>query len=443
MTLIGTSPNIIASRLHAEYAGKPFTMFDFLPVGAAVTAVGVLYLAIAWRLLPERTPTGSSGAEQGLGVQAYIAELRFRPGSPMIGATVGDLERLGGGDLTVVAIQRGKGQVYVPGEHWRFLAGDVIVLETDPKTLQKVLAEGELEQAAKPESQAEPWEEFALMESVITPQSPLVGRSVEDFRLRSRYGVNMLAVGRGGRQYLTQVQRMALQGGDVVVLQGPRHTLPEVVAALEGIPLAYPSTTVSRKRRSDFSIPILAAAIILMSLGMVPVSVGFFGAAVVLLLTRHITIREAYEAIDVPILFLLACLIPVSDALQNTGATKVIADAIGVAAGGLPAPALVVLMLAAAMALTPVLNNAATVLVMAPIAVSLARSLAINPDALLMAVAIGAACDFLTPIGHQCNTLVMGPGGYRFGDYWRLGLPLSLLVLVVGSGAILAVWPVR
>lgn len=442
MTLIGTSPNIIVSRLRLEIIGRPFTMFDFLPVGAAVAVVGVLYLALAWRLLPDRRPSGTATADR-LTIQEYIAELRFRPGSPMVGRTVGDLERLGGGDLTVVAIQRGRGQVYVPAEHWPFLADDVIVLETDPRTLRKVLAEAELELAAKPESQAEPWEEFALMEAVITPQSPLVGRSVEDFRLRSRYGVNMLAVGRGGRQYLTRVRRMVLQGGDVVVLQGPRHTLPEAVVALEAIPLAYPTASVRRKRRRDFSLVILAAAIVLMSLELVPVSVGFFGAAVVLMLTRHISIREAYEAVDVPIVVLLACLIPVSDAIHHTGATQVIADGIGIVADRLPGPAIVVVMLAAAMALTPVLNNAATVLVMAPIAASLADRLHLNPDALLMAVAIGAACDFLTPIGHQSNTLVMGPGGYRFGDYWRLGLPLSLIVLVVGSGAILLVWPVR
>ena len=442
MTLIGTSPNIIVSRLRLETIGRPFAMFDFLPVGAAVAAAGVLYLVLAWRLLPDRRPAGGATGAR-LTIQDYIAELRFRPGSPMIGRTVGDLERLGGGELTVVAIQRGRGQVYVPAEHWPFLATDIIVLETDPDTLRKVLAAAELELAAKPDSQSEPWEEFALMEAVITPQSPLVGRSVEEFRLRSRYGVNMLAVGRGGRQYLTRVRHMVLQGGDVVVLQGPRHTLPDVMAALEGIPLAYPTATLSRRRRRDFSLIILAVAIVLMSLEVVPVSVGFFGAAVVLMLTRHILIREAYEAIDVPIVFLLACLIPVSDALHHTGATQVIADTIGIVADRLPAPAIVVVMLAAAMALTPVLNNAATVLVMAPIAVRLAERLHLNPDALLMAVAIGAACDFLTPIGHQSNTLVMGPGGYRFGDYWRLGLPLSAIVLVVGSSAILLVWPVR
>lgn len=442
MTLIGTSPNIIVSRMRLEMTGRPFEMFDFLPVGAAVAAVGVLYLMVGWRLLPERRPSSSAPDERSL-IQDYMVELRFAPESPLIGGTVGDLERLGGGNLTVATILRGKGQAYVPAGHWRFLAEDVVVVETDPKTLQTVLAHARMELAGKPEGDTEAWEELALLEAVIAPRSPLIGRSAEDFYLRSRFGVNLLAVGRAGRQYVTHIREMVLQGGDVIVLQGPRHSLPDTVTALGCIPLAYPSVSLTRKRGRDFSLLILAAAIVLMSLGMLPVSIGFFGAAVVLILTRHISLREAYEAIDVPIVVLLACLIPISDAIHQTGATEVIADAIGSAAVVLPPQALVVLMLAVAMMLTPVLNNAATVLVMAPIAISLAGRLGVNPDALLMAVAIGAACDFLTPIGHQCNTLVMGPGGYKFADYWRLGLPLSIIVLVVGSMAILLVWPVR
>lgn len=441
MTLIGTSPNIIVSRMRMELTGRAFSMFDFLPVGAAVAAVGVLYLVIAWRLLPERRASAGQPGERSP-VQDYMVELRFAPESKLVGGTVGDLERLGGGNLTVATLLRGKDQTYVPSEHWRLLADDILVVETDRQTLQTVLAAG-LELAAKPEGGPEPWEDIALLDAVIAPRSPLLGRSAADIRLRSRYGVNLLAVGRAGRQYVTHIRQMLLQGGDVIVLQGPRHTLPDAVSALGCIPLAYPVAPMEPARRRDFSLAILAAAILLMSLELVPVSVGFFGAAVALILTRHLSLHEAYEAVDVPIVVLLACLIPISDAIHATGATDVMAGALSGAALHLPREAIVVLMLATAMALTPVLNNAATVLVMAPIAVSLAHRLGLPADPLLMAVAIGAACDFLTPIGHQCNTLVMGPGGYKFADYWRLGLPLSLIVLVVGSGAILVIWPVR
>jgi di/tricarboxylate transporter len=186
---------------------------------------------------------------------------------------------------------------------------------------------------------------------------------------------------------------------------------------------------------------ILAAAMVLMALHLIPVAIAFFAAAVNLLVIRSLTLREAYEVIDWPILVMLGALIPVSDALRSTGATTVIAEWLSAASGALPPMGLLALLMLAAMAVTPFLNNAATVLVMAPIAASFAKEVGMNPDPFLMAVAIGAACDFLTPVGHQCNTLVMGAGGYRFGDYWRLGLPLSIMVVAIGTPLVAMVWP--
>jgi di/tricarboxylate transporter len=179
----------------------------------------------------------------------------------------------------------------------------------------------------------------------------------------------------------------------------------------------------------------------LVGLDLVPVAVAFFGAAVVLLALRALAMREAYETMEWSVLVLLGALIPVSDAIRTTGGTDLIAGWLAVVVQHLPVMGALALMMATAMAVTPFLNNAATVLMMAPIAASLAQRLELSPDPFLMAVAIGAACDFLTPIGHQCNTLVMGPGGYRFGDYARLGLPLTLIVLAVGVPMVALVWP--
>jgi di/tricarboxylate transporter len=179
----------------------------------------------------------------------------------------------------------------------------------------------------------------------------------------------------------------------------------------------------------------------LVAFNVLPVAVAFFSAAVVLLLVRSLPLRDAYTAVEWPILVMLGALIPVSDALRTTGGTDLIAGWLSAASQNLPPIGMLALMMVAAMAVTPFLNNAATVLVMAPIAAGFAKNLGYNADPFLMAVAIGAACDFLTPIGHQCNTLVMGAGGYRFGDYWRLGLPLSLMVVALGVPLIALVWP--
>jgi di/tricarboxylate transporter len=218
--------------------------------------------------------------------------------------------------------------------------------------------------------------------------------------------------------------------------------MPETLGELHSLPLAERDLSIGR-RASIFPVAVLAAALALVAFNLVPVAIAFFGAAVILLLAGSLTLREAYDAIEWPILIMLGALIPVSDALRTTGGTDLIAAGLSHASANLPAIGALALLLAAAMAVTPFLNNAATVLVMAPIAAGFAKNLGYNPDAFLMAVAIGAACDFLTPIGHQCNTLVMGPGGYRFGDYWRLGLPLSLIVLIVGVPLIAFFWPIK
>lgn len=440
MTLIGTSPNIIVSRMREEMTGEPFAMFDFFPVGAGIALAGVVFLTFGWRLLPERRPSTAS-AESQFTVRDYLTEVRFLPDSPLIGGTVGDLEAMLGGEATVATIIRDKGRRYIPGEHWRLLDDDIMVLEADPQNLPKLLSDARLEITSEIPEGGETWEEMTLIEAVVTPQSPLAGFTVEEFQLRSRYGVNLMAIGRAGRNFITRLRQMVLQVGDVMVLQGPRHSMLSVLANLRCLPLAYRNLAFDQPNRLDLSLPILGIAMALVAFEVVPVNVGFFGAAVILVLTRHITIQEAYEAIDWPIVIMLAALIPVSDAIQSTGTSEIIASGLAALAGRMPAAGTVTMMLLATMLITPFLNNAATVLVMAPIAMSLAHKLGLNPDILLMAVALGAACDFLTPIGHQCNTLVMGPGGYKFGDYWKLGLPLSLIVLVIGSGLLLLVWP--
>jgi di/tricarboxylate transporter len=286
-----------------------------------------------------------------------------------------------------------------------------------------------------------PSDEIGVTEAVITPDSPLVGSSAGQLKLFDRYAVNLLAVSRRGRRITHRLRQVKFRAGDVIVLRGNLAAMPETLGALHSLPLAERDLNIGRKT-SLLPVGVLATAMALVAFNLVPVAIAFFGAAVIVLLAGSLSLRDAYDAIEWPILIMLGALIPVSEALRTTGGTELIATWLSNTAAPLPGVGALAVLLAAAMAVTPFLNNAATVLVMAPIAASFAHRLGYNPDAFLMAVAIGAACDFLTPIGHQCNTLVMGPGGYRFGDYWRLGLPLSLIVLAVGVPLIALFWPI-
>jgi di/tricarboxylate transporter len=259
--------------------------------------------------------------------------------------------------------------------------------------------------------------------------------------LRERFGANLLAISRRGRPIRQRLRRVRLQSGDLVVLQCRQAAVADTLAELGCLPLAERNLGIGRTPKRAAAVAVLGLTVILVATGMVPVAIGFFGAAVAMTALKVVSLREAYEAIEWPILVLLGSLIPVSETLRTTGGTELIAGFLSEASQGLPPIGSLAMIMVAAMAVTPFLNNAATVLVMAPIGAGVAQQLGLSPDPFLMAVAVGAGSDFLTPIGHQCNTLVMGPGGYRFGDYPRLGVPLSLIILTLGTWLIVTFWP--
>jgi len=286
-------------------------------------------------------------------------------------------------------------------------------------------------------------DDIGVIEAVIGKDSPLAGHTAGHLRIHEASGVNIVAVSRKGERRTERLRDLVLCPGDVIVLQGSLSALPQRLRELGCLPLAERTLRLGNRKGALLPLAILGGAMALTAVGAVPVAVAFFAAAALVMLTGALPLREAYGSIDWPILIMLGALIPVSDSLRTTGVSEVIAGWLSAVAILLPAWAAVALVMVAAMAVTPFLNNAATVLVMAPIAATFAGELGYQPEAFLMAVAVGAGCDFLTPIGHQCNTLVMGPGGYRFGDYARLGAPLSLLVVLCGVPLILAVWPLR
>jgi di/tricarboxylate transporter len=441
MTLIGTSPNIIVSELRQELVGKPFAMFDFTPVGLGLSILGILFLAIAYPLLP-RDRRGESSLSEGIDIQDYVTEGRVGPKSSFAGETLRALRKKLPKEISVNAVVR-EGEKKVASQDTVLREDDRVILEGEPAALDEAVKTAglELEGDDRETRTEKPTEEIGTLEAVIGPGSLLIGNTAGRLALHDRFNVNMIAVSRSGDRLTERLRDIRLYAGDVIVLQGPLGAMSDVLRELGCLPLAEREIHLGTVRRGLVPIAVLAVAMILAGTGKLPVGVAFFGAGLAIILLGSLTVREAYSSVEWPLLVMIGALIPVSDAIRTSGGADLLASALADAAHMLPPWGAVMLIMAAAMALTPFLNNAATVLVMAPIAASFAHRLGFAPDAFLMAVAVGAGCDFLTPIGHQCNMLVFGPGGYKFGDYARLGAPLSVLVLLVGTPLILWVWP--
>ncbi|WP_332812338.1 SLC13 family permease [Sphingomonas sp.] len=444
ITLVGTSPNIIVSRVREEMTGQPFGMFDYAPVGLGLALTGLIFLRFGYRLLPsDRRAAPTLG--EALDISDYVTEARIPEASAAHGMTIAELKARIDDDIAITGVHRPDDSRAMPLPDVELHTGDVLLLEGEPEALERAIAKLGLELAGQHRAAVTETSsgDMGVIEAVVGANSLLVGQAAGRMVLHDRHGVNLLAVSRSGQRIVSRLRDIVLSPGDVIVLQGKLDTLPERLRDLGCLPLAERTLRFGKSTRGLVPIVILAGAMVLTALGYVPVAMAFFGAAALIMLTGALPVREAYDHIEWPILVMIGCLIPVSDALRTTGGTDLIATWLSGTASVLPAWGAVALILVAAMAVTPFLNNAATVLVMAPIAAEFAGNLGYRPEAFLMAVAVGAGSDFLTPIGHQCNTLVMGPGGYRFGDYARLGAPLSLLVVLVGVPLILMTWPLR
>ncbi|QOF72652.1 SLC13 family permease [Aminobacter sp. NyZ550] len=439
MTLVGTSPNIVVSRVRQDMTGDAFSMFDFTPVGAALAVAGLVFLVLFYWLLPIRT-RASASIHEALDVNNYVTEARLVADSTVVGKTLADLLKLGGSRAVVTSILRSRALHVTPFPDVVLREGDILLIEGAPEALDRIVTQSKLSVTGSRDSAGGKHAATAV-EAIIGENSTLIGGSAQRLALYDRFNVNLLAVSRKGERIQERLGAVILRLGDVVVLQGNPQTMPDILRELGCLPLAERPILLGSFRRGIVPLAILVAAMGATALGLLPVPLAFFIAAVAMVLFRVIPLREVYGAIDGPILVMLAALIPVSDSLRRTGATDIISAWLAEFASTLPPAGALTLIMVVAMAVTPFLNNAATVLVVAPIAAGFATTLGFRPEAFLMAVAIGAGCDFLTPIGHQCNTLVMGPGGYKFSDYPRLGLPLSLLVIVVAVPMLMLVWP--
>lgn len=442
VTLVGTAPNIIVAEVRQGIVGEPFAMFDYAPVGLALTLIALAFLAFGYRLLP-RDRQGATSMSAALAANAYATEVRAPEGWAPGSMTVSALGALGDGEVKIMALIRSGKRRLSPRGNVVVKAGDALLIEGEQQALEGFVSRAQMNliRDDRPVPIATASEEIAIVEAVIGRNSPLQGQSVRSSDLYGQHGINLLGVSRSGFQLTQHLRTAKLAPGDIILLQGAEQALPVALRALDLLPLAERQVQLGSVRRRFMPAVVLACAMTLVGLGLVPVAVAFFGAAVVIVALGGLKMREAYAALDGPLLVLIAALIPVSDAIQSTGGSDLIAGLLRHVFTGLPGVVAITGVMLASMAVTPFLNNAATVLIVAPIGATLAKQLGYNPDPFLMAVAVGAACDFLTPIGHQCNTLVMGPGGYKFSDYPRLGAPLSALVLITGPSLILLFWP--
>jgi len=442
-TLIGTPPNIIIASIRATHNGQPFGMFDFAPVGLGVAAAGVTFVAlIGWRLLPAREKAVDEN-EALYHVEDYITEVRLPEESPFVGLRLIDLETLGQGDVVVVALVRRKDRMLAPSGYLRLQAGDILILEADTAALQKIVEDAKLDAIGAAHMSLDNLrsDRVAVIEAVIAPGSQMEGRTARSLRLHSRFGLNMLGFARQGQRVAERLGRVRFAAGDVLLLQGDRSGISEAIATLGCLPLAAREIALHRQRLAPLTPAVFIVAILGVVAGILPPHIAFVAAAAALVIVGEINLREMYDSVDWPVIVLLAAMIPLGVALETTGATGVVSQPIIALQGHAPLWALLALLMVATMLLSDVMNNAATAVVMAPIGISIAQGLGVNADPFLMAVAVGASSTFLTPIGHQSNLLVMGPGGYRFSDYWRMGLPLDILIVAVAVPLIVMVWP--
>ncbi|HAD25428.1 MAG TPA: SLC13 family permease [Alphaproteobacteria bacterium] len=442
-TMIGTPPNVIIASYRQSVSGAPFGMFDFSPVGLAVAIGGLIFVAvIGWRLIPRARRTANVPS-QLFETDDYLTETRVPEDSGLIGKTVQEVEAFRDGNVEIVGRARGaSGAIFLPQNHV-IEAGDVIILRADTDALKKLIEEHDIDLVTESGGTAKllTSETNTLVEALVPHKSWLVGREVAALSRRVGERGAVIALSRRGAPLRERLRRQRFQVGDILLLQMRQDLMADTLLDLELLPLAHRDINLASSHRIGLAGLIFGGALAAGIAGLVSLPVAFIGAIIAFTLTGILSVRELYDNVDWPVIVLLGAMIPVGQALENTGTTLLVAEALVEWTRGLPLAVVLGLILVVTMFLSDVINNAATAVVMAPIAVGVANALGASIDPFLMAVAVGASCAFLTPIGHQSNTLVMGPGGYQFTDYWRMGLPLEILIVAISVPLILIVWP--
>ena len=444
ITLIGTPPNIVVAEYRGSVMGEPYHMFDFAPVGLAVAIVGVAYVAlIGWRLIPVARGKHNM-AKELFELGDYVAEVKVAETSAAIGQQVRDLDEITREhDVEIIGlVRRGERQ---PGMARRveIRKNDVLVLKAAPDGIETMVGALGLKYTRKNKAEDGVFsnDNASLLEVVVPTGARIEGRSAYSLRLMYRHGVTLLGVSRQGKRFTQRVRELEIKAGDILLLLGGGEQLEDIANWLGCLPLAERGLQVTQRQKAGLAVLIFGTAVLLASIGVLYLPIALGIAVVLMVLTGIIPVRQLYESVEWSVIVLLGSMIPIGMALESSGGTELIASGIVNAASGLSPSVVLAILMVVTMTLSDVMNNVATAVIAAPIAFNMANTLGVNPDPFLMSVAVAASCAFLTPIGHKNNTLIMGPGGYRFGDYWRMGLPLEILVIAIGVPMILWVWP--
>lgn len=439
-TLMGTPPNIIIASIRSNEVGEPFGMFDYTPVGIVIALSGILFISlIGWRFLPKRR---TSSIDHLFNIDNYVTELEVLKDSRIVGQQVRTLTKYLKPNTQVKGLIRNEKQLENLKLDEILLENDIIILETDAENLQAFMEDTHVALVGDKQFRegVDDTKHLTIIEAVVMGDSFLLGRTASSMRMRSRYDINLLAVARKEQPIHRRMDHVIFRTGDVLLLQGRTNLINNTISSLGCLPLAKRALRIGYKKKIPLALGIFIPSIIAIAFG-APVEISFSIAALLMVLLGVLPLKDLYTSIDWPIIVLLGAMIPMGVALETSGGAALIASVVLDFGKSFPPWAMILTVLVITMFLSDVINNAATVVLMAPIAISVAKGLDFSVDPFLMAVAIGASCAFLTPIGHQSNTLVMGSGGYKFSDYWRMGLPLEILIAAIGVPLIMHFWP--
>ena len=446
-TLIGTPPNLLVSQFREAETGEGFKMFDFLPVGGAVAIAGVAFIAlIGWRLIPRRDAEKSGDSREAL--RDYVAQLVLPESGGAVGKSLGEVVDAAS-NVTILAVERGGTRYYRTSRMIVLHAGDRLIIEASPDAMEEFRTDLGLAYPETREGEAEGDSRRArldaggrvLVEAVVPQRSRLIGRRGDRLFRGHEVDGMLLGILREGLTLREKLNTKRIRHGDVLLLLLPEDSVAAALDPRDLMALEGSATQVTKEHRLWAALLIFAGAIALTSMGVLTMPIALSVVLLLFVLGKVLSPEELYDHIDWPIIVLLGAMIPLGMALETTGGSALIASGLERLTSGYPPWVALSLLMIATMFMSDVLNNNATTILAAPVSIDLANQIGVNPDPFLMGVAVAASCAFLTPIGHQNNTLILGPGGYRFGDYWRLGLPLEIIVMLVSVPLLLIFFP--
>ena len=440
-TLIGTPPNILINSLLQQYTGEGFSMFDFTPLGVVLLACGICYMAFfGHKLLPNRKSGTLTEAYQ---VKEYITEIEILEGSPLHGRTISQsmLEREL--NMKVRALLRDRQKYPQPKRNRKLYAGDILFLEGDPEGILKVRKEKGIAVVAERDNPLPDTDKgkIVVVEASLTTTSDMVGKTLRQERFADTHGLRVLAIWRSGAPVVRKVDHVILRFGDVLLLQGSEEKVRHLgqghgFLVLGGVdPVSY------RPRRAPIAVITIIGVILLSVFGATPIVIAATLGALIMVLSRCLTVKEAYDSIDWPIILMIAGTLPLGHAMQNSGAAELLSNMIIGGVGSFGPWAVLGAVFLITFCLTEVMSHAAAAVLVAPIAYNTAIAMAVSPRPFFMAVAVAASMCFMTPISHQSNALVMGPGGYKFLDYTKVGAPLNIMVWIIATLVIPLLFP--